>query len=156
MGTDEAERDEEDTARNAQHVHRPELVLVFADDYRPEVTFRVVDRIPQRPVNEVLGYRVEGEPAVSNPTDYNGYIIDYPNLRGEYAFAFVNRRTLQQDQRYQFTDDVVFFDIRLNLVSASLTTASEEEPSSETPTPADETTIEVVVETSETEEEGGQ
>lgn len=150
LGTDDPERERDGAV---QTVDNPELVLTFAGDYHPKIPFQPVDRLPQRPVNEILGSLIgEDEPVVSNPTDYNGYVIGYgTHLPGKYTFAFVNRRTLRRAQRYRFTGDAVFFDAQTNLISASIAPAggAEKTPVSTT-TPANETTEEVVVEATET------
>jgi hypothetical protein len=167
MREDGAERDANDAGQHDEHEHPPDLVLVFAHDYRSNALFRPIDRLPQGAVNSILGRRVNGsDPVVSEPTDYNGYVVlvkRTPNAPGEYTFVFVNQQTLQQDQWYRFTDDVVFFDTRISLLSVALTTGAGvgETPTTteqttvatttETTTPADETTThEVVVETTET------
>lgn len=122
----DAERDAGDAGQRGQHEHQPDLALVFADDYHSNALFRPIDRLPQRAVNSILGYSVnESDPVVSEPADYNGYVVlveQTPAAQGEYAFAFVNEETLQEDQWYRLTDDVVFFDARIRLLSVALTT----------------------------------
>lgn len=162
---DEAERGADDAGQRGEREHQPDLALVFAYDYHPNALFRPIDRLPQGTVRTILGQRVDGgDPVVSEPTDYNGYVVlvkQTPNAQGEYTFAFVNEETIQEDQWYRFTDDVVFFDTRVSLLSVGLTTGDGVEgapttetmtdTTAETTTPADETTThEVVVKTTET------
>lgn len=161
---DETDRDVEAGSQHAGHEHPPDLVLVFADDYHPNARFRPIDRLPQQPVNAILGFEgTAGNPVVNEPTDYVGYVVrveTYPNEPGRYTFAFVNEQTLRQDRWYRLTEDVVFFDTHLSLLSVAITTdagvgetttregttTATERPT----TPADETTTQaVVVKTSE-------
>lgn len=177
---DDSERGADGASQHGEREHQPDLVLVFAYDYHSNALFRPIDRLPQGTVNAILGRRVGGEPVVSEPTDYNGYVVLVkltPDAPGEYAFVFVNEETLQEDQWYRFTDDVVFFNTDINLLSAGLTTVggveattteetttdegeittdTEETPptTAERTTPADETTThDVVVKTTETNDE---
>lgn len=162
---DDAERRENDAGQRRQHKHQPDLALVFADDYHSNALFRPIDRLPQQAVNAILGYPVnEGDSVVSEPADYNGYVVlvkQTPNAQGEYTFAFVNEETLREDQWYRLTDDVVFFDARVRLLSVALaivsggheTTTTEETTAtnSETTTRTGETTThEVIVKATET------
>lgn len=142
-----------------EHVHHPNLVLLFADDYHSNGRFRPIDRIPQRAVNAILGSRMEGDPAVSEPTDYHGYVVRVKSTQhapGEYTFAFVNERTFQQDRWYRLTDDVVFFDTESNLLSVAIATdtggrerPTSEETTGETTTTEETTTQAVIVNTTE-------
>lgn len=120
----DAERDAGDAGQRGQHEHQPDLALLFADDYHSNALFRPIDRLPQRAVNAIFGYSGnEGDSAVSEPADYNGYVVlikQTPNAQGEYTFAFVNEETLREDQWYRLTDDVVFFDARIRLLSVAL------------------------------------
>lgn len=136
--------------QHQDHSHHPNLVLLFADDYRSDALFRPIDRLPQRTVNTILGSRMDGGPVVSEPTDYNGYVVlvkSHPNATGKYTFVFVNEETLQQEQWYRLTDDAVFFDADANLLSAVITTDTgvRETPTTEAMATTEETTTHAVV-----------
>ncbi|WP_132058282.1 hypothetical protein [Halorussus amylolyticus] len=158
LRADEAERNGSDAAQTdagqtVESVRHPELVLVFANDYYSNALFRPIDRVPQRAVNAVLGHQTSGgNPVVSDPTDYNGYIVlvkQTPNVPGEYTFALVNEGTLQEDRWYRFTDDVVFFDARVGLLSVAVTTDGGVQETTTEATTTEATNAETTVRTSE-------
>lgn len=150
--------DAADNAPSTEPVRRPEPVLVSASDYRAGIAFRPVDRLPRRAVTAVLGGRLDDyEPVVPDSTDYEGYVVDYrPHPPGKYAFAFADGRTLRTDRRYRLTDDVVFFDARMNLVSASVATVhdADGESTASNSSTTDAATPAVVLGTTETDDAG--
>ncbi|MFC4448267.1 hypothetical protein [Halorussus aquaticus] len=100
--------------------------LVFVSDYQPSVGFQVVSRIQQPTVNQILGYvnpadPNQGDGAVVDPTDWNGYITNYQGCGpGNYNLVFLREGTLQQGQTYSFTTDAIFFSNRLQLLESEI------------------------------------
>ena len=130
----------------------PGQALVFAYDYNPGLSFTVINRLQQGTVDTVLGREVgqNGDPIVSDPADYNGYVIRYQPDQdaGEYALVFVREATLEIGGTLQFGTDATFFNTQANLITAGL-----ESGDGETETPTDETTTETETETATPETE---
>ena len=140
--------------QDVQCVCRPDLVLVFADDYHPGIPFRPINRLPQDTVSVLLGRRSDdATPVVSDPTDYRGYIVlvrPTPNAPGKYAFVFVHEQTLKSDQLYRFTTDVTVFEDEILLLQAGIDTAGD--AGETTTTPPDQTTYDIIVDAETTTE----
>ncbi len=94
--------------------------LVFVNDYQPGVPLRIVSRMQQTTVNQILGGQQDGQPVV-DPTDYNGYIYNYQGCGGgNYGLAFVRETNLQQGQTYSFATDATFFSNQIQLLEAGM------------------------------------
>ena len=104
---------------------QPQQALTFAYDYNPGMGYRVVASLQQDVVRAILGRRIQGNRIVSDPADWNAYIINYRpggNAPGEYALVFTRGGSLQQNQTYRFGSDASFFAARANLLEASIST----------------------------------
>lgn len=132
---------------------QPSQVLVFADDYTPETSFRVITRLKQGAVRDILGQTVNDRPIISETSDYSGYVVHLQStadVHGEYGLVFVNRNEgrLVTGNQYQFAADAAFFMVDVNLLEVDIRSvgggATPEEgtptptPEGETPTPAPE------------------
>src|SRR6056297_117321 len=103
-----------------QQQQAPSTGLVFVNDYHPNIGFQVVNRVQQSTVNEILG-QPEDDPAVDDPTDWNGYLVDLQGCGpGNYHLVMLREGILQQDQTYSFTTDAVFFSNELQLLEARI------------------------------------
>ena len=108
-----------------QQENHPNQALMFAYDYHPNLSFGVVDRLQQQTVDDILGRTTgeNGDQIVSDPTEYNGYVIQYQpdDGMGEYTFVFVRDETLSTETTYQFTPgDVTYFNTDVNLLQVGL------------------------------------
>jgi hypothetical protein len=109
-----------------ENARQPNTGLTFVDDYQPGVGFRPVSRIQQPTVNQILGYvdpanPDQGDGAVVDPTDWNGYIVNYQGCGpGNYNLVFLREGLLQQGQTYSFTTDAVYFSNALQLLEARI------------------------------------
>ncbi|WP_128475964.1 hypothetical protein [Halorussus pelagicus] len=109
-----------------ENAQQPNTGLVFVDDYRPGIGFRVVSRIQQPTVNEILGYvdpanPDRGDGAVVDPTDWNGYLVDQQKCGlGNYNLVFLREGLLEEGQTYSFTTDAIFFSNSLQLLEARI------------------------------------
>lgn len=101
--------------------------LVFSYEFFPGATFRVTAPLQQSTTIEILnGPDDQGVSEISQPDEYNGYVIGYQ--LGDsviYTFAFVRGRTLQRDSRHQFGDDSQVFSSQLNLLSVPVQRANQ-------------------------------
>ncbi|UPV74487.1 hypothetical protein M0R89_00095 [Halorussus limi] len=109
-----------------ENTQQPNTGLAFVGDYQPGVGFRPVSRIQQPTVNQILGYVDPANPdggdgAVVDPTDWNGYVVNYLGCGpGNYNLVFLREGLLQQGQTYSFTTDAVYFSHRLQLLEARI------------------------------------
>ncbi|RBI64634.1 hypothetical protein DMJ13_00965 [halophilic archaeon] len=100
-------------------------VLVFTYDYYPNVTFRVTQGLQASTTVNVLRRPGGGTvPEISQPDDYNGYVINYRlGAQGEQSAGITTllftRETLQTDARYRLAGDAQVFSSDLNLLSTT-------------------------------------
>ncbi|WP_232423770.1 MULTISPECIES: twin-arginine translocation signal domain-containing protein [Haladaptatus] len=103
-------------------------VLVYTYDYHPQVEFRVVNSLEQATTVRLLQRPGGGNvPEISQPDDYDGYIIRYllggggGDGRGQITtFVFGRNLSLSQGDTRQFSGDASIFSSTLNLLSTSL------------------------------------
>ncbi|WP_225741221.1 twin-arginine translocation signal domain-containing protein [Halorussus halophilus] len=103
-------------AQNAQQA------LVYAYEYHPATNFRVEDELPAATTVRLL--RLPGGntvPEISQPDDYNGYVIRYEmgNPRAAISTFLFTRRNLQRDQRYRLSASAQVFSSELNVLGAT-------------------------------------
>jgi len=104
-------------------------VLVYTYDYHPNVQFRVVNSLEAATTVRLLERPGGGNvPEISQPDDYNGYIIRYL-LGGDSGggqgsittFMFKQGgQSLSQGDTRQFSEDGSIFSSELNLLSTNL------------------------------------
>ncbi|WP_227375210.1 hypothetical protein [Haladaptatus halobius] len=95
--------------------------LVFARDYYPGVSFRVAANLPILVTVTILNQPPDDVQLISQPDDYNGYVINYA-YRGTPIFAFLfTRRYLPTGSRYRLGQNATYFSSNLNLIEAPLT-----------------------------------
>ncbi len=97
--------------------------LVFAYDYIPDEDFDVLASLDQG--TTVSALEVDGEMVdeISQPDDYNGYVIRYDtgnDSAGITTFLFLRDQTLDTDDSEGFESDATMFSPDLNLLSVSL------------------------------------
>ncbi|RBI59651.1 hypothetical protein DMJ13_21150 [halophilic archaeon] len=100
-------------------------VLVFTYDYYPGVNFRVTQPLQASTTVNVLRRPGGGTvPEISQPDDYNGYVINY-QLGGDgqdqagITTLLFTQDSLQTDTRYRLGSDAQVFSATLNLVSTT-------------------------------------
>ncbi|WP_225741191.1 twin-arginine translocation signal domain-containing protein [Halorussus halophilus] len=101
-------------------------VLVYSYQYYPGVRFRVIAPLQQSTTVRALR-RPGGQtvPEISQPDDYNGYVITYrlstggdtDRAAGITTFAFT-RQNLQTGRNYRIGVDATVFSSRLSLLSS--------------------------------------
>ena len=99
-------------------------VLTYFDDYQPGQTVRIIAQLPQDIVVSLLqlpnGNTI---PEISQPDDYNGYVIRPTtggNNRAVGATYMFTRASLSPDNRYQFGTSSNVFSSQLSLINTSL------------------------------------
>ncbi len=99
-----------------------ENVLVYADDFRPGETFRVIDQLPASTTVRLLTLPGGGDAVETTQLDdYIGYTVRYTsggNVVG--STTVFTRDGLSTGVRYRFTRDASFFSPRLNLISTTV------------------------------------
>ncbi|WP_227379981.1 twin-arginine translocation signal domain-containing protein [Haladaptatus halobius] len=102
-------------------------VLVYTYDYHPGVQFRVQNALEQSTTVRLLARPGGGNvPEISQPDDYNAYIIRYLLGGGDggqgqiTTFVFGRDLTLSQGDTRRFSGDASVFSSALNLLSTSL------------------------------------
>lgn len=133
--------------------------LVFVDDYVPSVDFEAVSRVQQPTVNDILGYVDPSDPeagdgAVVDPTDWNGYLVNYTGCGpGEYNLVFLREGVLEQGRTYSFTTSAIYFSDTLQLLEAQVETGDGEQAQAEEQTQQTEDGEQAEAETETTTEE---
>jgi len=98
--------------------------LVFAYDYWPLTPFLVINQLQTSTTVDILnGIDDEGIPEISQPDEFNGYVVNYRMTEegpGLYTTVFTEG-SLQRDERYQFEEDASMFSTDLNLLESTLT-----------------------------------
>ena len=113
-------------AESSSLQQQPSQVLMFAYDYHPSRSIQVVNQLQQQTINTILGQSVgqNGNQIVSDPTEYNGYIVQYESGdggAGEYTLAFSRDQPLSTDQSYQLTPgNATFFNSDINLLQVGV------------------------------------
>ncbi|WP_227375209.1 twin-arginine translocation signal domain-containing protein [Haladaptatus halobius] len=103
-------------------------VLVYTYDYHPNVQFRVVNALEQSTTVRLLQRAGGGNvPEISQPDDYNAYIIRYQlgaGLQGSQGqittFVFGRDLSLSSGDTRRFSGDASVFSSTLNLLSTSV------------------------------------
>jgi hypothetical protein len=101
-------------------------VLVYTYDYHPNVQFRVVNALEQSTTVRLLQRAGGGDvPEISQPDDYNAYIIRYQlgggGGQGQITtFVFGRDLSLSSGDTRRFSGDASVFSSTLNLLSTSL------------------------------------
>jgi len=140
-----------------------EEALVFADKYWPQTPFVVINQIQTSTTVDILnGIDDEGVPEISQPDEFNGYVVNYRMTEegpGMYTTVFTEG-SLQRDERYQFSGNAQMFSTDLNLLETTIEAPDGGGDDEETTTVEGETTTEegeqqeVVVETTTQDEDG--
>ncbi len=103
-------------------------VLVYTYDYHPNVEFRVVNALEKATTVRLLEKPGGGNvPEISQPDNYNGYIIRYllgggGGGQGQITtFMFLSGGgSISQGSTHRFSGNASVFSSRLNLLSTSL------------------------------------
>jgi hypothetical protein len=103
-------------------------VLVYTYDYHPDVQFRVVNTLEAATTVRLLERPGGGNvPEISQPDDYNGYIIRYllgggGGGQGQITTFMFSRggQSLSQGDTRRFSGNASIFSSELNLLSTSL------------------------------------
>jgi hypothetical protein len=102
-------------------------VLVYTNDYYPNVPFRIIQPLQQATTVQLLSRSRGGDISeISQPDDYLGYIIRYNlgrNGNGGKITTFVFLRggtTLNVGSTRRFSGDASIFSSELNLLSTTL------------------------------------
>lgn len=104
-------------------------VLVYSYEYHPGLPFRVIAPLQQSTTVRALR-RPNGQtvPEISQPDDYNGYVITYGlggaqrSTAGITTFLY-SRQTLNTGQTYRTGVNATVFSSQLNLLSTDVTPA---------------------------------
>lgn len=97
--------------------------LVFSYQFYPGSEFRVSAPLQQSTTVDILqGPTDEGVPEISQPDEYNGYVISYQiGESAIYTYVFVRGQSLEQDSTYSFGDQSQVFSAQLNLLQVPVT-----------------------------------
>ncbi|SIR53498.1 hypothetical protein SAMN05421858_2692 [Haladaptatus litoreus] len=96
------------------------IALLFARDYYPNVPFRIVANLPATITVAILDEPPDDIQVISQPDDYNGYVISYSFRETPiYTFLFT-RRFFPTGSRFRLGDDPTYFSTNLNLLAVSL------------------------------------
>ena len=111
------------TAAEGAAAQSESMALVYAYEFHPVTNFRVVDTIRASSTVRLLrladGSRVS---EISQPDDYNGYIIRYElgDPRSAVTTFLFTRATLQRGQAYRMSGIAQLFSTDLNLIGARI------------------------------------
>ncbi|WP_231185912.1 hypothetical protein [Haladaptatus sp. DYF46] len=95
-------------------------VLVFTRDFYPNVPFRIVSQLPASITVTILDEPPDDVQVISQPDEYNGYVITY-EVYGTPIFVFLfSRRYLPVGTRFRFSDDATYFSANLDLIEVSV------------------------------------
>lgn len=110
-------------------------VLLFAYDYYPGASFNVVAPLQTSTTVDILdGPNDQGVPEISQPDEYNGYVINFTlGNRPVHSFVFT-RRNLQRDRSYRLSTDAQVFSTQLNLLEANIGRGGMQDTETETGT----------------------
>lgn len=108
-------------------------VLIFAYDYYPGASFRAVAPLQTSTTVEILdGPNDQGVPEISQPDEYNGYVINFTlGNRPVHSYVFT-RRNLQTDSRYHLSTDAQVFSTQLNLLETGVQSGGTDATETET------------------------
>ena len=101
-------------------------VLVYTYDYHPNVEFRVTHSLEKATTVRLLERPGGGTvPEISQPDNYNGYIIRYllggGSGQGQISsFIFLQGGALSQGTTHRFSGNASIFSSELNLLSTSI------------------------------------
>ncbi|WP_458207767.1 twin-arginine translocation signal domain-containing protein [Haladaptatus sp. NG-SE-30] len=106
-----------------------ENVLVYTYAYHPNVPFRVTNALEQSTVVRLLRRPGGGDvPEISQPDDYNGWVIRY-DLGGPdaaiTALMFSRDATFSRGDRRRLSGDATVFSSELNLLSTTTRSSSD-------------------------------
>jgi len=128
---------------------------VFAYDYWPETPFLVINQLQTSTTVDILnGIDDGGIPEISQPDDFNGYVVNYrmnDDGPGLYTAVFAEA-SLQTDERYQFSGDAQMFSTQLNLLEGTIESANGDGDAGDDETEAEPTTAETEAEETTTEQ----
>ncbi len=94
--------------------------LLFSRDYYPNVSFRVLASLPATITVTILDEPPDGVQVISQPDDYNGFVISYRfHETPIYTFLFT-RRFLPTGGRFRLGGNPTYFSTNLNLLEVSL------------------------------------
>jgi len=100
-----------------------EEALVFAYDYWPQTPFLVINQLQTSTTVDILnGLDDEGIAEISQPDDFNGYVVNYRMQEdgpGLYTMIFTDS-SLQTDEQFQFSGDAQMFSTELNLLETTI------------------------------------
>ncbi|WP_266079132.1 hypothetical protein [Haladaptatus caseinilyticus] len=124
----EIERARESSGESSRHVFARQsetgassgTALLFARDYYPNVPFRILGSLPAMITVKILDEPPDGVQVISQPDDYNGFVISYGfHETPVYTFIFT-RRFLLTGGRFRLGGDPTYFSTNLNLLEVSL------------------------------------
>ncbi|GAA0223865.1 hypothetical protein ACFFQF_09200 [Haladaptatus pallidirubidus] len=94
--------------------------LLFTRDYHPHVPFRVLGNLPATITVAILDEPPDGVQVLSQPDDYNGYVITY-EIYGTPIYTFLfTRQFLPTGDRLRLGEDATYFSTNLNLLEVSI------------------------------------
>jgi len=100
-----------------------EEALVFSDKYWPQTPFVVINQLQTSTTVDILnGIDDEGVAEISQPDDFNGYVVNYRMTEdgpGMYTTIFTES-SLQRDEQYQFSGNAQMFSTELNVLETTI------------------------------------
>ncbi|ODR82692.1 hypothetical protein BG842_18780 [Haladaptatus sp. W1] len=96
-------------------------VLVFTRDFYPNVPFRIVSQLPAFITVSILDEPPDDVQVISQPDEYNGYVITYEFYETPVFVFLFSRRYLPTGGRFRFADDATYFSANLDLLEVSVT-----------------------------------
>lgn len=94
--------------------------LLFARDYYPNVPFRVLGSLSATITVAILDEPPDGVQVISQPDDYNGFVISYSFRETPvYTFLFTGQ-FLPTGGRFRLGGNPTYFSTNLNLLEVSL------------------------------------
>ncbi len=108
------------SARNQPRTKPSGDVLVFTRDFYPNVPFRIVAQLPALITVTILDEPPDEVQVISQPDEYNGYVITYDFYRTPIFVFLFSKRYLPTKSRYRFGDDATYFSGNLDLLEVSV------------------------------------
>ena len=94
--------------------------LLFARDFFPNVPFRVLGGLPATITVAILDEPPDGVQVISQPDDYNGFVISYEFSETPLFTLLFTPRFLPTGSRFRLGGDPTYFSANLNLLEVSL------------------------------------
>lgn len=112
------------TAVTSEHHRQSRRVgtgLIFAREYYPRRPFRILGRLPATLTVKILdGPPGRTIPVLTQPDEYNGYVIQYASeYASTYTFLF-SQHLLESAAEYRLTLAATYFSSLLNLLEVPL------------------------------------